>query len=152
LTSAEDSVENTTRVFARLLSAGVCLRHASTSLRYRGTSQARAGSSQAQARHESGTSHTPSPLTPDWSRATAPCFKSGKRALAPFLSRRFTLRSRSRVDRYQPIRQWVSCTRELALKSPLTASIQAEFNSRADIPVYQQSRVNRPQKCRHLEE
>jgi hypothetical protein len=75
-----------------------------------------------------------------------------KRALAPFLSRRFTLRSASSASRYLPIEQWVSRTRELALKSPLTASIQAEFNSRADISVYQQSRVNRPQKCRHREE
>jgi hypothetical protein len=49
-----------------------------------------------------------------------------------------------RVSRYLLSKQWVSLTREIALKFPLTASIQAEFNIRAVISVYQQSSVRRP--------
>jgi hypothetical protein len=57
-----------------------------------------------------------------------------------------------RVTRYLLSKQWVSSTRETSLKFPLTASIQAEFNNRAVIPVYQQSSVKRPHFCRHRED
>lgn len=46
-----------------------------------------------------------------------------------------------RVSRYLLRKQWVSLTRESALKFPLTASIQAEFYVRAVISAYQQSSV-----------
>ena len=56
------------------------------------------------------------------------------------------------MSRYLLSKQWVSLTRETALKFPLTASIQAEFNIRAVISVYQQSSVNRQRSCRHRED
>lgn len=106
-----------------VFSAGVCLRHASTSLRYRVRSL------------------TPStPMTPCRSLATAPCFIRRRQLSFPSLV--VVLRYASRlVDRYLLSKQWVSLTRESALKFPLTASIQAEFNIRAGISVYQQSSV-----------
>jgi hypothetical protein len=44
-----------------------------------------------------------------------------------------------RGSRYLLSKQWVSLTREITLKFPLTASIQAEFIIRAGVPVNQQS-------------
>jgi hypothetical protein len=78
-----------------------------------------------------------------------------------FRRRQLSLPSLVVVSRYDPRRftryllskQWVSETREIALKFPLTASIQAEFNSRAVVSVYQQSSVRRqPVVCRHRED
>jgi hypothetical protein len=146
-TTAEDSVEFTTRVFALSLVSSECLRHASTSLRYRGGVRvARVSRVPAHDRRVSSTSQAcallapSSPTTPCRSLATAPCFIRRRKLSFPSLVvvSRYDCR---RVFRYLLSKQWVSLTRETALKFPLTASIQAEFNIRAEISVYQQSSV-----------
>jgi hypothetical protein len=102
-TTAEDSVEFTTRVFALSLVSSECLRHASTSLPYRGrsvsgTRQSSAGTRQACVEHKSGVCLTRS-FYPDDSLNESryiSVFHSQKATLVPFVSRRFTLRFSSR--------------------------------------------------------
>jgi hypothetical protein len=117
-----------------------------------GTRQSCAGTRQACVEHTSVACLTPStPMTPCRSLATAPCFIRRRQLSFPSLVVVLRYASR-RVSRYLLSKQWVSLTRETALKFPLTASIQAEFNIRAVISVYQQSSVNRQRVCRHRED
>jgi hypothetical protein len=118
-----------------VFSAGVCLRHASTSLRYRVTSEAH--------------SFHPDDSCQESRYCSVFHFSEATLVASFVVTSRYV---RRRVTRYLLSKQWVSLTRESALKSPLTASIQAEFNSRAVISVYQQSSVVRPQNCRHRED
>ena len=140
-----------------VFTAGVCLRHASTSLRYRsGVRVARVSRVPAHDRRVSSTSRrVPYSLLQTRrlvheSRYSS-VFHSLKATLVPFSGRssRYVL---LRVSRYLLSKQWVPLTRESALKFPLTASIQAEFNIRAGISVYQQSSVRRQRVCRHRED
>jgi hypothetical protein len=133
-----------------VFSAGVCLRHASTSLRYRSGVR---GTRQSCVEHTSVVCLTRS-FKPDDSlneSRYSSVFHSLKATLVPFFSRSFTLRFPSCVS-LSASKQWVPLTRESALKFPLTASIQAEFNIRAVISVYQQSSVRRQRCCRHRED
>lgn len=96
---------------------------------------------------------TPSaPMTRATSLTTSPCFSSRRELSFPSLVVVSHYVSRRNSLSICPSKQWVSRTREIDPKFPLTASIQAEFNSRAVVSVYQQRSVRRQRSLWHREE